>query len=60
MIPQSQLKWEKENTLVISAKLHRKYDADIIEYITKQKSRAETIKNALRLLIKTESEAENK
>ena len=56
MIPQSQLKWEKENTLVISAKLHKKYDADIIEYITKQKSRAETIKTALRLLIKTETE----
>lgn len=56
MIPQSQLKWEKENTLVISAKLHRKYDADIIEYITKQKSRAETIKTALRLMIKTENE----
>ncbi len=56
MIPQSQLKWEKENTLVISAKLHRKYDADIIEYITKQKSRAETIKTALRFMIKTENE----
>lgn len=56
MIPESQLKWEKENTLVISAKLHKKYDADIIEYITKKKSRAETIKTALRLLIKTETE----
>lgn len=56
MIPQSQLKWEKENTLVISAKLHRKYDADIIEYIKKQKSRAETIKAALRLMVKTETE----
>ena len=56
MIPQSQLKWEKENTLVISSKLHKKYDADIIEYITKQKSRAETIKTALRLMIKTETE----
>lgn len=56
MIPESQLKWEKENTLVISAKLHKKYDADIIEYITKQKSRAETIKAALRLMIKTETE----
>ena len=56
MIPQSQLKWEKENTLVISAKLHKKYDADIIEYITKKQSRAETIKAALRLMIKTETE----
>ena len=56
MIPASQAKWEKENTLVISAKLHKKYDSDIIEYITKKQSRSEIIKTALRLLIKTETE----
>lgn len=54
MVPESQLRWEKENTVVISAKLHRKYDSDLVEYMQSQKSKAETIKRALRLLMEHE------
>ena len=56
MISESQLKWEKENTYVIAAKLHRKYDSDLVEYMQSQKSKSETIKKALRMLIKSETE----
>lgn len=54
MVPESQLKWERENMYVISAKLHRKYDSDLVEYMQAKKSKSDTIKRALRLLMEHE------
>lgn len=55
--PQSQLKWEKENTVNIAAKLSKKYDKDIIDYMESQaESKAAIIKKAIRLMIKAETE----
>lgn len=54
MVPESQLRWEKENMYVISAKLHRKYDSDLVDYMQAQKSKSDTIKKALRLLMEHE------
>ncbi len=57
MTPQSQLKWEKENTVNISAKLSKKYDKDIIDYMESQtEPKAAIIKKAIRLMIKAETE----
>ena len=39
--------WQKENTVVITARLQKSTDADILEYL-KDKSTAATIKAALR------------
>lgn len=57
MTPQSKLKWDKENTKVISAKLSCKYDHDIISYLENNtENNAAIIKKAMRLLIATETE----
>lgn len=56
MTPQSKLKWDRENTRVISAKLSCKYDHDIISYLENNtENNAAIIKKAIRLLIKTEN-----
>lgn len=55
MIPKSQLKWQKENRKTISANLSIKADNDIIQYLDNVKSVSETIKKAIRLLIKIEN-----
>ena len=47
--------WMKENTVVISIRLQKSTDADIIEFL-KDKSKQGVIKQALRLMM----EAENK
>lgn len=45
-------KWMKENFLTIGLKLHRKYDADIIDYLleheSREQSKQEIIKEAIR------------
>lgn len=48
MIPESQAKWQKQNMTTITAKLHNKYDHDIIEYMEKQLSKSDIIKKAIR------------
>lgn len=50
-----QKKWMRENTVVINARLTKKSDADIIEYL-KDKQTATEIKRGLRLLIQLEKE----
>lgn len=56
MTPQSKLKWDRENTRVISAKLSCKYDHDIISYLENNtENNAAIIKKAMRLLITTEA-----
>ena len=46
--------WNKENTVFIGIRLQKSTDPDIIEYL-EDKPKQTTIKNALRLLIKSES-----
>ena len=50
--------WNKENTVFIGIRLQKSTDNDIITYL-QGKTKQAIIKKALRLLIKTESEAEN-
>ena len=51
-------RWDKENISVFSVKLFRKTDQDIIEYfsknVTKERSRYQIVKQALRLLMAQE------
>ena len=49
------LKWEKENAIRYSIKLMKTTDLDIIEYMEDKPIQA-TIKKALRMLIKSETE----
>ena len=52
-------KWAKENMLLIGLKLHRKYDADIVDFLTEKGSEKQTIiKAALREYMKNHSEEE--
>lgn len=41
-------KYDKKNTVLVSLKLNRKTDADILEYIEKQKNKQGTIKEIIR------------
>lgn len=50
-----QAEWDKQNTVFIGIKLQKSTDSDIIEYL-QDKPKQTTIKKALRLLIKSESE----
>lgn len=52
---QTALIWEKDNVIRYSVKLLKTTDRDIIEYM-EDKPKQTTIKKALRLLIKLESE----
>jgi len=47
--------WNKENTVFIGIRLQKSTDSDIIEYL-EDKPKQTTIKKALRLLIKSETE----
>ena len=49
-------KWEAKAVNRISVKLHKVNDADILEYINRQKNKNGAIKSALRLAIKNEQE----
>lgn len=46
-IPESQIRWMKENTVMINARLTKNTDADIIEYL-EGKQKATLIKAAIR------------
>lgn len=43
-----QERYDKENTMRVSLKLNKKYDADILEYLDKSGNKQGTIKAALR------------
>ena len=47
-------KWESKAVKRISVKLHKVNDADILDYLNRQKNKNGAIKNALRLAIKTD------
>lgn len=50
-------KWAKDNMLLIGLKLHRKKDADIIDYLTAKGSEKQTaIKEAIREYIANHKE----
>ena len=46
-VPESQIRWMKENTVMINARLTKNTDADIIEYL-QGKQKATLIKAAIR------------
>ena len=46
-VPESQIRWMKENTVMINARLTKNTDADIIEYL-EGKQKATLIKAAIR------------
>ena len=50
-----QYQWDKQNTVFVGVKLQKTTDSDIIEYL-EDKPKQTTIKKALRLLIKSETE----
>ena len=50
-----QAAWNKENTVFIGIRLQKSTDSDIIDYL-EGKPKQTTIKKALRLLIKSETE----
>lgn len=43
-----QERYDKENTMRVSLKLNKKYDADILEYLDKSGNKQGAIKDALR------------
>lgn len=53
--PASKKRWDKENMVLISIKLFRKKDQDIIDYLD-GKNRHDTICNALRFYIEHHKE----
>ena len=50
-------KWMRDNFLTLGFKLHRKYDADIIDFLleheSKEKSKQEILKDAMREYMKS-------
>ena len=53
---ESRKKWSKEHTTVVTFRLQNKGDADIIEYLNKQESKAGKIKELIRAEIEREEE----
>lgn len=51
---QSKTDWDKENTVMVTMKLNKKKDADILEVLAKAKSRQGYIKEAIRAYMKKE------
>lgn len=51
-------KWMKENTVIVAAKLYRKNDMDILDYL-QDKQTATVIKAALREYMKNHPDGEN-
>ena len=49
--------WLKKNTVMLSFRLQRSTDADILEYLSDKKTQTE-VKRALRLLIEIEKQKE--
>ena len=47
--------WQKQNTVMVSIRLQRGTDADLIAYLETCESKQATIKEALRLLIASKS-----
>ena len=55
MESEAKKKWQKENSKAVTTKLMVKKDSDILAYLETKQSKSDTIKKALRLLMKTES-----
>lgn len=56
MSPQTEAKtkWDKENTLMVTMKLNKSRDADIIAWLATVKSRQGSIKQAIRAYMNKE------
>lgn len=56
MSPQTEAKtkWDKENTLMVTMKLNKSRDADIIAWLTTAKSKQGSIKQAIRAYMNKE------
>lgn len=51
---QSKTEWDKEHTVMVTMKLNKKQDADIIEVLEQAESRQGFIKKAIRAYINKE------